>query len=108
MTSMMQDGTVEFKFFRPNANNVAIVGEFNAWNNDDTPMENLGDGWWSMTLDLSPGDYRFRYLADGQWHTDYAANGIEKSKWGWNSIITVPKQAAVATKKQETRLKVAA
>jgi hypothetical protein len=52
-------------------------------------MQNLGEGWWGIALELPPGEYRFRYLADGQWHTDYAANGVERSKWGWNSILIV-------------------
>lgn len=107
MTST-QNGQVEFRFFRPNASAVALVGQFNGWRQDDLLMCDQGDGWWSIALDLEPGEYRFRYLADGQWHTDYAANGVERSKWGWNSILVVAPNAQATNDEQDTRLKIAA
>ena len=90
MTKRTSDGQVEFRFFRPNATAVQIVGDFNGWDRTDLPMEHDGDGWWSATVDIESGDYRFRYYADGNWYTDFAANGVEQTKLGWNSILTVP------------------
>ena len=53
-------------------------------------MEREGSGWWFVAARLPAGDYRFRYLVDGRWFTDFAANGVELDKMGWNSVLVVP------------------
>ena len=95
MTSVTRDGTMEFRFFRAGARQVNLVGDFNHWNRSSIDMRPVGDGWWAATLRLKSGDYRFRYLADGQWYTDYASNGIEKGKWGTNSVLVVPESSRI-------------
>ena len=90
MTSITTDGTVAFRFYRPNVRQVTIVGDFNEWRRDALPMRSIGDGWWQAVIQLQGGDYRFRYLADGTWFTDYASNGIESGRLGLNSLLTVP------------------
>lgn len=93
MTSITRDGSIEFRFFRAKARQVNVVGDFNQWSRTSTAMRPLGDGWWAATLRFESGDYRFRYFADGEWYTDYASNGIEKDKWGTNSVLVVPESA---------------
>jgi len=90
MTSITKDGRVEFKFFRPQVRQVAVVGDFNGWRRDALHMQPDGDGWWRAEFQLQGGDYRFRYLADGTWYTDYASNGIETDSFGCNSLLYVP------------------
>ena len=91
MTSITRDGTVEFRFFRPHAHHVFIVGDFNGWRGDDWPMHNE-NGTWIARAKLPPGSYQFRYLVDGQWFTDYAANGVQHNGFGaMNSILEIPK-----------------
>lgn len=90
MTSITRDGIVEFRFFRPRVRQVTVVGDFNGWRRDALLMSAQGDGWWRAETRLQGGDYRFRYLADGVWYTDYAANGIESGQLGWNSLLYVP------------------
>jgi hypothetical protein len=44
---------------------------------------------------IAPGEYHFRYKVNGaEWFTDFAANGVERNKHGWNSILIVPEQRA--------------
>src|SRR5690348_8436393 len=93
MTSVTRDGSIEFRFFRPHVRQVNVVGDFNKWSRTSIGMHPLSDGWWTVTLRLEPGDHRFRYFADGEWYTDYASNGIEKGKWGTNSMLVVPESA---------------
>jgi len=93
MTSITRDGLIEFRFFRPHVRQVNVVGDFNKWSRTSIAMHPLGGGWWTVTLRLEPGDHRFRYFADGEWYTDFASNGIEKGKWGTNSILVVPESA---------------
>lgn len=90
MTSVTKDGTVQFKFFRPQVRQVTIVGDFNGWRMDALHMQPDGEGWWRAEMQLHGGDYRFRYLADGTWFTDYASNGIETGKFGFDSLLFVP------------------
>ncbi|GMV96254.1 MAG: hypothetical protein HRF43_13500 [Phycisphaerae bacterium] len=83
------DGTVELSFFRPQARQVALAGDFNGWHCDSMPMTPYPDGWWRCRVRLAPGIYQFRYCADGQWFTDFAAFGVERGPFGWNSVLKV-------------------
>ena len=96
MTSVKPNGSIEFRFYRPGVRDVRVVGCFNGWCTSPLTalrMRPAGDGWWVATATLPPGDHRFRYVADGQWYTDYAANGIEHGKLGINSLLFVPEIA---------------
>jgi 1,4-alpha-glucan branching enzyme len=90
MTSITRDGSVEFRFFRPGARMVAVMGDFNEWGKDALTMCDDGGGWWVGRLRLRHGEYRFRYLADGQWYTDYASYGVESGKTGFTSVLVTP------------------
>ena len=43
-----------------------------------------------MRIRLPVGEYRFRYVADSAWYTDYAAFGVEPDRFGMNSLLRVP------------------
>lgn len=89
MVEQQADGTIEFRFFRPEARTVNLSGDFNAWHETCMPMERRGGGWWTYRLWLAPGVYQFRYIADGVWLPDYAAFGLEGGPFGWNSVLLV-------------------
>jgi len=72
---------------------VSLVGDFNAWDPNATPMSQLKSGDYKVTLDLEVGrEYAFRYLIDGQtwvndWEADkYTPTGISTEE---NSVVTV-------------------
>jgi 1,4-alpha-glucan branching enzyme len=90
MTSITENGRVQFKFFRPNVDSVRLVGDFDGWDGEGLAMNSRGDGWWTADVRFEAGDYRFRYLADGNWFPDYAAFGVELTKTGCHSILRVP------------------
>jgi 1,4-alpha-glucan branching enzyme len=90
MTSIRDDGQVEFRFFRRNVDRVCLVGDFNGSNNQPMAMDSSGDGWWTALMRFDAGEYRFRYLADGQWFNDYAAYGLEVTSAGLHSIVRIP------------------
>ena len=60
----------------PNAGRVVLVGEFNDWNQDATPMERMENGDFRVDLDLPIGsEFQFRYLVDGhRWINDEHAD----------------------------------
>jgi hypothetical protein len=68
----------------PKARTVTIVGDFNNWNRDATPLKKLGNGDFAVTVELDAGkEYRFRYLIDGhRWENDWHADRYVKSPYG--------------------------
>ena len=96
MVTQALDGSVEFRFFRSEAQQVHVAGDFNTWQRDGLPMVKESTGWWHCRLALTPGVYQFRYLADGKWFTDFAAFGLEPGPFGWNSVLKVDAPAKVA------------
>jgi 1,4-alpha-glucan branching enzyme len=97
MTILGDDGRVEFRFFRPGVREVRIVGDFNGGSTTlamELDGESDGPGWWSARATFSGGEYRFRYVADGTWYTDFASNGVEAAKHGYDSILIIPMKRA--------------
>jgi 1,4-alpha-glucan branching enzyme len=90
VTNILSDGRVEFRFYRPRAERVFVAGTFNGWRTDASPMRQEPDGWWRATLAFAPGVHQFRYVADGEWYTDFAAHGLEHGKFGFNSLLVIP------------------
>ena len=94
MTSVKTNGEVEFRFFRDEAEQVFLAADFTQWLEQAIPMQPEGNGWWVTRLNLEGGDYRFRYVADGEWFTDFASHGVEFKKKEWNSVLVVPEGAS--------------
>ena len=58
-------------------NSVAIVGDFNEWDESKHQMElKKKKGVWTKTISMQPGEsYQFRYLIDEKsWRNDEAAD----------------------------------
>lgn len=91
MVSVHSDGSLEFAYFRPGARQVQLAGDFNGWQPDRHDLTRDEEGWWRVRLVLPAGDYRFKYLIDGQiWEADFAAYGVENDRHGgWNSVLWV-------------------
>jgi 1,4-alpha-glucan branching enzyme len=102
MTSVRNNGEVEFRFFRANASQVRLAGDFTQWQANAIAMRPEGNGWWVAKVRLDAGEYRFRYVADGHWYTDFASHGVELQKQVWNSVLLV-RQAADEAQEQDTR-----
>ena len=89
----------EFRFYRPDAANVYLVGDFNDWRQGQLAMTRRGDGDWVAKVRLSAGEFKFRYCADGQWFTDYAAFGVQPGRFGMDSIVRVVQQPLTVMKR---------
>ena len=85
----VNDDWVEFRFFRPAAQDVFIAGDFNEWREGELPMARSDDGYWTAQMRLPAGEFKFRYCADGEWFTDYAAFGVEPGRFGLDSVVRV-------------------
>lgn len=74
------------------AESAHLVGDFNSWDTQATPMKRLKTGAWKVTLELEMGrEYQYRYLVDGQdWHNDWAADKyVPNMVDGDNSVVVV-------------------
>ena len=91
MVCIQDDGTIEFGYFRPGASTVRLSGEFNDWSQEGQTMVKDEAGWFRTRLKLPSGEYRFKYLVDGElWEADFAAFGVESDKQGgWHSVLMV-------------------
>lgn len=77
----------------PEATSVYLVGEFNDWDEQATPMTRLKNGDFKVTLDLETGrQYNFRYLIEGEvWENDWEADKYAPSEIAndENSVVVV-------------------
>jgi 1,4-alpha-glucan branching enzyme len=53
----------------PNAKEVALAGNFNAWNPGELFLEKTRGGW-QIPYVLAPGNYEYKFLVDGHWIVD--------------------------------------
>ncbi len=75
----------------PEAQSVVIVGDFNGWDAQATPMKKVKkSGVWKADLQLESGEYEFRYLVDErQWVNDDAAPARPNPFGSVNSVAKV-------------------
>lgn len=98
MVNYYEDGDMEFRFYRPNAQQVSLVGDFTDWYRSAIAMHKTNDGWWTRRLQLDPGVYEFQYLVDGTRYIDFAAFGVERGPLGgWNSVVVVAEPTITKT-----------
>ncbi|UCF87485.1 MAG: isoamylase early set domain-containing protein, partial [Nitrospiraceae bacterium] len=85
---------VTFKLPReaaPGNHTVTIVGDFNNWSADETPMKKLKSGDYQIVLKLpSNREYRFRYLIDSKrWENDWCADKYIQNPFGCDDSVVV-------------------
>ena len=75
------------------AKKVTIVGEFNNWKEDATPMKRTREGAFVATMELMTGrEYEYRYLLDDdRWENDWEADKYVPTPFGGseNSVVVV-------------------
>jgi 1,4-alpha-glucan branching enzyme len=70
------------------ASTAHLLGEFNDWDPTINPMKRLKSGGFSVTVRLTPGIYRFRYLLDGEkWENDWAADSYMPNEYGSDDSV---------------------
>ena len=83
--------TMTLEYFAPEANTVAVAGEFNNWNEQAQMMKKTKAGWWKTSLKLSPGQYQYRFVVDGQqWVEDPENPNKQLNEFAaYNSVLEV-------------------
>jgi 1,4-alpha-glucan branching enzyme len=82
---------VRFSVSAPGATLVTLVGNFNGWNDQATPLTVDGKGTWSVTLPLKKGQkYEYKFVVDGFWVADPDNPDFEKNGSGSvNSFVKI-------------------
>lgn len=83
---------VTFSIQAEDAENVAVVGSFNGWDESATPLSKLKNGTFKGTIDLESGtSYEFRYLVDGNYVNDEEADSYAWSDFAGaeNSVLSL-------------------
>ncbi|OGH60155.1 MAG: hypothetical protein A3G34_09150 [Candidatus Lindowbacteria bacterium RIFCSPLOWO2_12_FULL_62_27] len=87
---------VQFRYRDPNAILVGVGGEFNRWDWKAARMKKGPDGVWTIRLRLSPGEYAYKFVVEGDWVED-PENPLKKAVDGTqNSLIRVGMAVVVA------------
>ena len=83
---------VRFLLRAPGAREVHLVGDFNHWSVDATPLEDPdGNGIWTVTVPLPPGRYQYKFLVDGEkWEVEPDAQAYQPDGFGgMNSLLII-------------------
>lgn len=92
-TTLIDGGTaVQFDIRLPDdAHDVALVGDFNGWDSDATPMvQHAPDGTWTAKVDLVPGVHKYAFIVDGsRWLVNPLAPQLPDAGFGPANAVVV-------------------
>jgi 1,4-alpha-glucan branching enzyme len=72
------------------AKEVYLAGEFNGWDPSRKRMSKYRDGSFRARLSLQPGEYQYKFVADGAWVPDAEAPQQVANPFGTvNSLVRV-------------------
>jgi 1,4-alpha-glucan branching enzyme len=82
---------VNFTISDLDAKKVFLVGDFNRWDERKHPMKKLKNKSWKLEVKLPAGEYKFKYLVDGNWINDPVAHKYVPNIYGGeDSVVVVP------------------
>ena len=71
---------INFTLIAPEAQRVTLVGDFNEWNPELTPLRRQPDGGWATQVVLSHGHHRYLFIVDGEPILDPRASGTSREE----------------------------
>ena len=84
---MARKKKVSFNFRDPGAHEVKLAGNFTNWENGAIFMTRGRSGEWKTQVALEPGEYEYKFVADGQWLPDPAAEEQKKNEQGTENSV---------------------
>ena len=81
----------QFVLDAPRASRVALVGDFNAWDANETPLvRDASSGIWTVTVGLAPGRHVYAFMVDGAtWMLDPRAPAAQDPEFGTPSSVVL-------------------
>jgi len=85
----LQRRKVAFNLSAPHARSAAVAGSFNGW--QPQPLKAASkDGLFSLVMLLTPGEYEYRFVVDGEWCSDASCPESVPNPFGAsNSLVRV-------------------
>lgn len=81
---------VTFKFKAPdNIHEVKLAGDFTGWEQGAIFMTKGRGGEWKAQVALEPGEHQYKFVADGNWLTDPAADRQSSNDQGIENSVRV-------------------
>lgn len=80
---------VTFSLHAPAARSVHLAGEMTDWDRSPRALTRGPEGLWTLTLDLAPGQWVYKFVVDGQWQADPGAPGDADGRGGVHSFVFV-------------------
>ena len=82
---------VRFVLVEPQARHVALVGDFNGWSPDVTPLAaSEAGGVWTVSLPLPHGRHEYAFVVDGtRWTADPLVPAVRDEFATESSVVTV-------------------
>ncbi len=78
---------VRFALVAPAASRVTLVGDFNGWGPETTPLARADDSTWTALLALNVGRHRYAFVVDDtQWVADPRAPRDSASRWSVRTV----------------------
>ncbi len=71
---------VNFICDTPDAHKVTLVGDFNDWDPEATPMKHQLDGAWTVQIQLGNGYHHYQFLVDAKPTLDPKAQGTARNE----------------------------
>jgi hypothetical protein len=85
---------IKFVLIAPQAAKVALVGDFNGWDQNATPAERQSDGSWATFVQLPPGRHVYAFVLDDKvFMNDPAAPIAPDDGFGQKNSVVVVKGA---------------
>jgi hypothetical protein len=82
---------VRFVLNVPGGERIALVGDFNGWRADATPLvRDPSTGLWTVDLPIPAGRYNYAFVVDGRWVADPQSPRAPEDDFGRpNSVLVV-------------------
>ena len=82
---------VKFEVLAEPNSKVFLAGSFNDWKSDTKELkEKDGDGIYTGSLLLEPGEYEYKFVINGEWLIDSENPNFSQNKLGTlNSVVKV-------------------
>jgi len=80
---------IQFDFSASESEAVYLAGDFNNWDTRATPLKRDNKGIWKTSINLKPGRYEYRFLADGNWENDASCSGCVPNGFGSMNCIKI-------------------
>lgn len=89
------NGVVRFTYVSEAASSVSLVGDWNGWSPNATPLDGEPGGVWVAQVFIDPGVYEYKLLVDGEWLADpdnpeLSENGNSVLRVGPNGTVLPP------------------